>query len=73
MIKYISDFSTAWNKLKERYPERLERITRFSLKGSDYSMKITLDGRTIIAVREENQKECYERITKRIWYYLKFH
>lgn len=73
MVKYIAEFADAWKRLQIKYPERLERVTKFALSGQNFSMRITLDGKTIISVKEQSQRECYEKMTARIWYYLRFH
>lgn len=72
MVKYMADFFTTWEMMKAKYPGRLERITRFSLNSS-YSMRVTLDNRTIIQVKEESQRELYEKMTMRLKYWMKYH
>lgn len=72
MVKYMGDFFSVWDLMQKKYPGRLERITRFSLNNS-YSMRVTLDNRTIIQVKEYSQRELYEKMTMRLKYWMKYH
>lgn len=72
MVKYVADFFSEWDLMQKKYPGRLERIFRFSLNNS-YSMRITLDDRTIIQVKEDSQRELYEKMTMRLKYWMQYH
>lgn len=72
MVKYLSDFFTEWGRMQEKYPGRLERITRCSMNNG-YSMRVTLDNRMIIQVKEPTQKELYVKMTARLKYWMKFY
>lgn len=72
MVKYIADFYSAWGVAQKKYPERMERITRFSMNNG-YSMRIYCDNRMIIQVKEPSERELYEKSTARLNYWLKFH
>ena len=72
MVKYLADFFSVWGEMQNKYPGRLERITRCSMNNG-YSMRVTLDNRMIIQVKEPTQKELYVKMTARLKYWMKFH